>query len=49
MLPTERLGGVPLVEIKNGEELKAWLLVLLRHKVLTARAFGDRRGAAWAS
>jgi hypothetical protein len=25
------------------------LVVLLRHKFLTARAFGDRRGAAWAS
>jgi hypothetical protein len=25
------------------------LLLLLRHKFLTARAFGDRRGAAWAS
>ena len=25
------------------------LLVLLRHKFLTARAFDDRRGAAWAS
>ena len=24
-------------------------LVLLRHKFLTTRAFGDRRGAAWAS
>jgi acetate kinase len=24
-------------------------IVLLRHKFLTARAFGDRRGAAWAS
>jgi hypothetical protein len=24
-------------------------LILLRHKFLTARAFGDRRGAAWAS
>jgi hypothetical protein len=24
-------------------------LLLLRHKFLTARAFGDRRGAAWAS
>jgi hypothetical protein len=25
------------------------ILLLLRHKFLTARAFGDRRGAAWAS
>jgi len=25
------------------------LLLLLRHKFLTARAFDDRRGAAWAS
>ena len=31
---------------------RAWdlgVLFLLRHKFLTARAFGDRRGAAWAS
>jgi hypothetical protein len=25
------------------------LVILLRHKFLTAQAFGDRLGAAWAS
>ena len=33
----------------TNSDAESGLLILLRHKFLTARAFGDRRGAAWAS
>ena len=38
-----------LVPVAPGEEPHDGVVILLRHKFLTARAFGDRRGAAWAS
>jgi len=50
--PGENLEHVDVALIDRAEheiDLAAYVLILLRHKFLTARAFCDRRGAAWAS